>query len=133
MILAMAAATAVCGDIPIRRMISNYSRLVAAQDSPAIAHLFGTEGEIVNPGAPPIKGEAAVAKLLESFKGYKVTSERMTVAAVTRSGSDWRVTGHFSQHGRDPKGKPFFAHGSFDGNWKCTGSGWRIQRMQTGK
>jgi hypothetical protein len=86
-----------------------------------------------NPGAAPIRGEAAIGAFLSSFKGAVVKSESMTIADVARANEDWRVTGRFHQTGTTPQGKDYDAAGSFDSTWTCTAGGWRLKRMATGK
>jgi ketosteroid isomerase-like protein len=131
--IAAAAAAPQCGGVPLDGMIDHYASLVQHQDSASIAHLFGTDGVIDNPGMKLIRGEPAILAFLSSFKGGVVKSEAMTVADVERDGSDWRVTGRFHQTGRTPDGKDYDVSGSFDSTWDCGADGWRVRRMATGK
>ncbi len=137
MIAILLAAAAVtppqCLRVPLNRMIADYARLIRKQDSAAIAHLFGTDGEIDNPGAKPIRGETAVKTLLSGFKGAVVFSEAMSIGTIDRAGKAWRVTGHFHQTGRTPEAKDYDVSGSFDSDWTCSPAGWRVRRMATGK
>ena len=130
---AAAVSSAQCSGVPLERMIGNYAELIHKQDSAAIAHLFGTDGEIDNPGAKPIRGEAAVRALLSGFKGAVVSSESMTVEQIGRDEKAWRVTGRFHQTGRTPEAKDYDVSGSFDSDWTCSSHGWRVRRMATGK
>jgi len=127
-----AASPAQCREIPIGEMVETYAGLIQHQDSGAIAHLFGTNGYIANPGQEPVRGEVAILKLLSSFKSAVVKSETMTIASVDRVNANWRVTGHFQQAGTTPQGKDYDVGGSFDSIWTCTADGWRIGRMATG-
>lgn len=135
MLLAMAAASAnpQCHGMPIAGMVQDYAGLIHKQDSPAIAHLFGKDGIIDNPGANPIRGEAAILAMLSSFKGAVVKTEDLTIADVNADSKDWRVTGRFHQAGLTPAGKDYDVGGSFDSTWTCSAEGWRIRRMATGK
>lgn len=131
--LAGAAPPPQCRGLTMPRMIERYAGLIRHQQSGPIARLFGADGEIDNPGAAPIRGEAAIARLLGSFKGAVVKSETMTIGAIAAEGRDWRVQGHFHQAGRTPEGKDYDVSGSFDSTWTCTPEGWRVHRMATGK
>lgn len=132
--LAAAAANAPqCTGVPLKRMIVDYAELIRKQDSAAIAHLFGSDGEIDNPGAEPIRGETAVHALLSGFTGAVVSSESMTVGKIGRDGKVWRVTGRYHQTGRTPDAKDYDVSGSFDSDWTCSPHGWRVRRMATGK
>ena len=135
--LALAASATVpaaqCQQIPIGPMIETYAGMIKRQDSAAIAHLFGTDGFIDNPGQAPIRGETAILRFLSAFKGAVVKSEAMTIGDVAADGADWHVTGHFTQTGTTPAGKDYNAGGSFDSTWTCTRDGWRVKRMATGK
>jgi ketosteroid isomerase-like protein len=135
MILALAAASSTpqCDGMPIGRMVATYAEKIREQDSASIAHLFGTDGFIDNPGAAPIRGEAAIFKFLSSFKGAVVKSEKMAVGDIAPDGVDWHVTGRFAQTGTTPAGKDYDVAGSFDSTWTCTSDGWRVKRMATGK
>jgi ketosteroid isomerase-like protein len=133
LLLAVSTAAPECNHIPIGRMIDQYAALIKNQDSASIAHLFGESGMVDNPGAAPIRGEAAIGAFLSSFKGAVVKSESMTIADVARANEDWRVTGRFHQTGTTPQGKDYDAAGSFDSTWTCTAGGWRLKRMATGK
>lgn len=131
--LAAVASSPQCDAVPIAEMINSYAGMIRRQDSAAIAHLFGSDGFIDNPGAAPVRGEAAIFKFLSSFKGAVVKSESMTVDDVAADSADWRVTGRFAQTGTTPAGKDYDVGGSFDSTWTCTGDGWRVKRMATGK
>jgi ketosteroid isomerase-like protein len=133
LVVAAAVDAPQCSSVPLKEMIANYAELIHKQDSAAIAHLFGTDGEIDNPGAKPIRGETAVKALLSGFKGAVVTSETMTVDKIDGAGKAWHVTGRFHQTGRTPEAKDYDVSGSFDSNWTCGPDGWRIERMATGK
>ena len=134
-VLALTAVAAIpeCQATPLPRMIDQYTAMIRRQDSAAIAHLFGAEGVIDNPGAAPIRGEAAILKLLSSFKGAVVKSETLSVDNILAGDGDWRVTGRFHQTGTTPAGKDYDVGGSFDSIWTCTVEGWRVRRMATGK
>lgn len=135
----MLALTAVapipeCQATPLPRMIDQYAAMIRRQDSAAIAHLFGPDGAIENPGAQPIKGEAAILAMLSGFKGAVVKSETLAVENILAAdGGDWRVTGKFHQTGATPAGKDYDVGGTFDSTWSCTADGWRARRMATGK
>lgn len=122
-----------CSSVPLKQMIANYAELIHKQDSDAIAHLFGTDGEIDNPGASPIRGETAVKVLLSGFKGAVVTSETMTVEKIEAVGNAWHATGRFHQAGRTADAKDYDVSGRFDSDWTCGPDGWRVRRMATGK
>jgi ketosteroid isomerase-like protein len=132
--LAVAANPPQCAGVPIRQMVDQYAALILRQDGAGIAHLFGADGEIDNPGAAPIVGETAIRTLLSSFKGAVVKSEALTVADVAAADGDaWRVTGRFHQTGTTPDAKAYDVAGSFDSVWTCSADGWRVRRMATGK
>jgi ketosteroid isomerase-like protein len=114
-------------------MIADYAEFTRKQDAGAIAHLFGSDGVVDNPGAKPIRGETAIRALLSGFKGFVVTSETMTVEKIERDDNAWRVIGRFHQTGRTPEPKGYDVSGSFDSNWTCGSQGWRVQRMAAGK
>jgi ketosteroid isomerase-like protein len=122
-----------CSGVPLKQMIADYAELTRKQDAPAIAHLFGTDGIVDNPGAKPIRGETAIDALLSGFKGFVVTSETMTVEEMNQHARAWHVTGRFHQTGRTPKAKDYDVSGSFDSSWACGRDGWQVQRMATGK
>lgn len=132
-IMFAAATVAECKHVPIERMVERYASMVRHQQGASIAKLFGADGEIDNPGTEPIRGETAIRKLLDSFKGAVVNSEVLTIADVDRDEDDWRVKGHFHQTGRTPAGKDYDVNGSFDSTWMCGADGWRVRRMATGK
>jgi ketosteroid isomerase-like protein len=131
--LAVAANPSQCAGVPIRQMVDQYAALIRRQDSAGIAHLFGADGEVDNPGAAPIVGETAIRTLLSSFKGAVVKYEALTVADVAADGDAWRVTGRFHQTGTTPDAKAYDVAGSFDSVWTCSADGWRVRRMATGK
>jgi len=133
MLAAAAAATPMCGQVPLPKMIDSYAAMILHQDNAGIARLFGADGVIENPGAAPIRGEAAIARMLSSFKGVAVKSETLTVGDVVADAEGWRVTGKFHQTGRTPDGKDYDVGGSFDSSWTCGPDGWRVRRMATGK
>ena len=134
MLFALAAAAAAeCNGVPLARSIDDYAELIRRQDSAAIARQFGADGEIDNPGAAPIKGEAAIRTFLASFKGAVVKSEAMTIRDISLADKDWHVVGSFHQTGRTPEGKDYDVSGSFDSTWTCTDAGWRVRHMATGK
>ena len=133
MIVAAASQAPQCGQEPLPAAIEAYGKLIQRQDSAAIAHLFGSDGVVDNPGAAPIRGEAASGKFLGSFKGAVVKSEALDVAGMKGAGADWLVTGRFHQTGLTPEGKDYDVAGSFDSTWSCSADGWRIRRMSTGK
>jgi ketosteroid isomerase-like protein len=135
LILAAAAGLAApeCRHVPIAQMIARYGELQKAQDVDSIARLFGRDGEVVNPGAAPVQGAAAVRAFLGGFKGFKVLTNDLTVSNFDKAGGDWHVTGRFHQTGSTPDGKSYDVSGTFDSDWVCTGGGWRVRRMATGK
>jgi ketosteroid isomerase-like protein len=130
---AAAAANPQCKGVPITSAVANYATLIRKQDSPSIAHLFGKDGVIDNPGAAPIRGETAILTMLSSFKGAVVKSEDLTIADLEAQADNWRVTGRFHQSGLTPAGKDYDVTGSFDSTWACAPEGWRVRRMATGK
>jgi ketosteroid isomerase-like protein len=134
-ILAAAAVLAApeCRHVPMTRMIVRYGELQKAQDVDAIARLFGSDGEVVNPEAAPVRGAAAIRAFLGGFKGFTVLTNDLTVSNFDRAGADWRVTGRFHQTGSTPDGKSYDVTGTFVSSWLCTGDGWRVRRMATGK
>jgi ketosteroid isomerase-like protein len=131
--LAAASSTPQCDRVPIGRMVATYADMIRRQDGASIAHLFGSDGFIDNPGAAPIRGEAAIFRFLSSFKGATVKSETMTIGNVTPDGAGWHVAGRFAQTGTTPAGKDYDVTGTFDSTWACTSDGWRVKRMATGK
>ena len=136
MLLMLAAASMPapeCRGAPISAMIARYADLQQRQEVDEIAHLFGIDGVVENPGAAPIKGEKAVKALLTGFKGFVVTSDTLTIGDVTAVGNNWRVAGHFHQTGRTPEPKDYDVSGRFDSLWNCSADGWRVRRMATGK
>jgi ketosteroid isomerase-like protein len=132
-LIALAAAAAQCHGVPLAHMIADYAELQQQQKTDSIAHLFGSDGVIDNPGSAPIRGEAAIRAMLGGFKGYVVTSNSLTLDTVAADGSGWRATGHFHQTGRTPEPKDYDVSGSFDSVWDCSPDGWRVRRMATGK
>ena len=74
-----------CSGVPLKQMIADYAELTRKQDAPAIAHLFGTDGVVDNPGAKPIRGETAIDALLSGFEDFVVTSETMTVEKMDQA------------------------------------------------
>jgi ketosteroid isomerase-like protein len=137
-LIALAAAGAAtttpqCNAVPIIRMIADYAMLQQHQDGAAIAHLFGSDGVVENPGAAPIRGEAAIKALLAGFKGFVVTANSLTIDDVAADTGGWRVIGRFHQTGRTPEPKDYDVSGSFDSSWACSADGWRVRRMATGK
>ena len=133
LLIVAAIANPICAGVPLEGMVARYADLQRKQDVPAIAHLFGSDGEVVNSGAPTIRGEVAVLAFLSGFKGFGVSANRLDVDKVVASGDAWRVLGRFSQQGHTPDGKSYNAHGSFDSIWVCGASGWGVRRMETGK
>ena len=132
--LTLAAATDAtapqCRGVTLSAMVADYAGLLRTQSADQIARLYRTDGTIVNPGAPPIRGEAAVRALLSGIKGVTVHQARMDVDIVAPASAGWQVTGRFSQNGV-ANGKDFSARGHFDSQWECDGQGWRIRRMAT--
>jgi len=131
--LTASAAAPECHGVPVQGMVDRYAALIRKQDSASIAHLFGEDGTVDNPGAPPLRGEKAIRTFLSSFHGAVVKSEAMTVSGVRADGPGWRLEGRFHQTGRTPEGKDYDVAGSFDSTWTCTAQGWRVKRMATGK
>lgn len=116
----------------LRQAMQQYSKLLIAMDSTAIAALFTPDGEIVVTGQEPVRGRDAIRKHLESFKDFQVQSDVVTTDTVAVHGEDGHITGHFQQKVRVPSGEVVDAHGAYTADWLHGPDGkWYIRSMST--
>jgi uncharacterized protein (TIGR02246 family) len=116
----------------LRQAMQQYSKLLVAMDSGAIAALFTPDGEIVVTGQEPVRGRDAIRKHLESFKDFQVQSDAVTTDTVAVHGEDGHVTGSFRQRVRVPGGEVVEAHGTYTSDWLHGPDGkWYIRSMST--
>ena len=127
----VAAHAPACATTRLDQMIAQYAELQRRQDVAAIARLYGADGEVINPGRPPVRGETAVRAFISGFRGFEVTFNQLIADAITVHESVWQVTGHFHQVGRTPTGAAYDVTGHFLSRWRCSPEGWRVARMET--
>jgi len=120
------------GRAAVNAELQHYSELVVAMDHAGIAALFAPQGEIVNPGARPVRGPDAIAKYLRGFSRYRVVDDRLAPARTVVHGDTARQVGFYEQHVRTPKGDTLHATGRFEATWlRVRPREWRILRMET--
>lgn len=116
----------------LRQAVQQYSKLLAAMDSAAIAAFFTPDGELVVTGQEPVRGPDAIRKHLERFKDFQVQSHVMTTDTVEVHGVEGHVTGHFQQKVRIPSGEVVEARGTYAADWLHGADGkWRLRSLST--
>lgn len=112
--------------------LSRYERLLRAQDSSGIAHLFIRGGRLEHAGQDPIIGRENIRAFLNSFARYKVLSHDMNVDSSTFTPCHASQSGTYWQHVRAPDGQEITAHGWFLLQWAEQADGrWLIESALT--
>lgn len=101
----------------VEAALQQYAHHVLAMNIPGLTGLFTAEGEIVNPGQAPIRGRAAIAKLLISFADYRVLAYNVQSETTTLDGHSAVQTGSYRQRVRLPNGEVVEPAGKFKAEW----------------
>jgi ketosteroid isomerase-like protein len=106
-----------------------YAARVLAMDSVGIASQFAPDGEIVNAGAPPVRGPDAIRHLLGSFAAYHVLAESVRVETTAVRGDSATQEATFAQRVRAPDGRVLEPGGRLHVEWIRRGGRWWIRTM----
>lgn len=103
--------------------LKKWSEALAKGDAAALAKLYTTDGEILPPGSPPVKGregiEKAFASLVSQFKKITFKTQEVHVMGnLALEVSSWKLE---DGSGRGPEGKALVL-------WKKVGSSWLLHR-----
>ncbi len=129
--LFVGGAAAPTPEMEVRAALARYADLVRHMDHAALAAMFTPDGEIVNPGQPPVHGPAAIEAFLRQFSGYQVLVEIMKPERTAVTGDRAAQSGLYRQSVRTPDGSMVSVGGRFALDWVRTSDGWRIQRAAT--
>ncbi len=139
-VLAVLAAFSGCGslaiegDAPARvdAALKAYSASLLAMDADGIAAAYTPEGELQDPGHPPVTGPDAIRAFLRSFTGVTVEEQEFKVSALQVVGPDALQRGTFRQKARLADGKTVESKGTFEAEWERQPNGtWLLARMTT--
>lgn len=129
--LFVAGAPTPTPEMEVRAALARYADLSRRMDHAAIAAMFAPDGEIVNPGQPPVHGPAAIDAFLLRFEAYKVVSDVLKADATIVNGDRATQSGVFRQLVRGPDGSMITASGTFAVDWIHIDGAWRVLRMAT--
>jgi len=131
-ILLIGAPARPAAEKEVRAALAQYGERARKMDHAGVAAMFAPEGEIVNPGSPPVHGPAAIEAFLRGFEGYRVVEYVLTPERTVVHGDHATQTGRFRQVVRTPDGTEVRPSGAFTIDWVRTAPGvWRIQRAST--
>jgi uncharacterized protein (TIGR02246 family) len=116
---ALAAATA------------HYAALLRSAQPESVATSFTLDGELILPGASPLRGRTAIARFLAPL------AKTTTVVSVEMRPDSQRIAGTSAQQGgryvqvAGPRGKPAQTYrGTYDALWRLDADGrWRFVRL----
>lgn len=141
LVLAVLVAAAGCaarppssaGDVAaIEAGSREYERLVRRMDHDSIAAMFVADGELANPGAPPLRGRDSIRARLRSFAGFHVEDDRMTSDSIRVVGDRAAQFGSYWQRVRIPGGQTVEVSGRYQFDWVRSPEGvWQLQRIAT--
>jgi uncharacterized protein (TIGR02246 family) len=116
----------------VRAALAHYAALARHMDHAGVAAMFAADGEIVNPGQPPIHGPAAIEAFLRGFDAYHVIAYELTPERTVVDGDRATQSGRFRQVVKTPDGSTVRPSGTFTIDWIRPAPGvWRIQRAAT--
>jgi uncharacterized protein (TIGR02246 family) len=125
------AQTAPADEHEVEMALTHYAHLVETMDHAGIARLYAENGEIVNPGQPPIHGRAAIEVFLRQFADYKVQHHEVHATKTVVDGDHARQEGTYQQRVRVPDGQVVEVSGQFTAEWIREDGQWHILRMGT--
>jgi uncharacterized protein (TIGR02246 family) len=112
--------------------LQQYSRLLLAMDSAAIAQMFTPDGEVTNPSQPPVKGRAEIQKFIASFSDFHVLSNTDVSTSTLIDGNTAEQLGTYEQSVHSPQGHLFKVSGRLEIEWVKDASGeWKIMQLAT--
>jgi uncharacterized protein (TIGR02246 family) len=105
-----------------RQFMDSFSR----RDAAAIGLLYAEDARALPPGAPPLEGREAIAKMWQSMLTLPIATVRIGTAEVGVGSDDtaWE-TGHYEWIGNDGKAAEA---GKYVVIWKHDEAGWKIYR-----
>ncbi len=118
----------------VEEVLRQYSEMLLAMNHAGIAGLFDpVEGEVVNPGQPAIRGQAAIERFLRGFSDYRVLEYKTGNVRTVVDGEKATVSASYEQKVRIPDGTVVEPKGWIDAELRRDPrSGvWFIRRMGT--
>lgn len=121
----------VCLGRTLEQAVADYAAATQVMNIAGVAGTFTPTGELSHAGGEKVVGPVAIARFLQGFADYKVSSDRMTVSTIRQESDAWLTTGAFVQEVTTPTGQQVTASGRFTATWTCDGARWRLRALQT--
>ena len=117
---------------PLESSLQEYARRLKAADAGALAEMYASDGELLQPGLGPIRGPQAIRAFLASFGDVHVESAVMLAESTQLLGRDAVQWGTFEQRVSVPGRAASVARGRFVAQWTKQRDGrWLLRRLLT--
>jgi uncharacterized protein (TIGR02246 family) len=115
----------------VREALERYAHSLLAMDARAIAATYTADGEGLTPGAPTLRGPAAIEAHLATFSAYHVLEATMVPDSTSVAGQTAQQQGTWSQRVTLPSGETVHVHGRFTADWLRVDGAWKLKRLET--